>query len=154
MNIRLETQVKGHYIDVMNAFDRVLFEALKPKGAKMEIVEFTGSKKGDRVHLRFLWPFKTDWISKITDDQVDDQQAYFIDEGVKLPPGLAYWKHKHIVQKDTDTSCVIIDDIQYQGTNKLFTLLLYPALYLGFYPRKKIYRTYFAALFQANKNNA
>jgi ligand-binding SRPBCC domain-containing protein len=153
MRILLKSRVQGNFKDVMSAFDIDLFTALKPKGAKMEIVEFTGSKKGDRVHLRFLWPVKTDWISHISEDRIDNDIAYFIDEGVKLPPGLSEWKHKHIVQKDTETTSFIIDDIYYRGTNKLLTLLLYPALYLGFYPRKKIYRTYFAKLFQSNEDN-
>lgn len=70
---------------------------------------------------------------------------YTTDEGVKLPYPLTYWKHRHIVRKVTeDTSC-IIDDITFKGPNALFTLLLYPAIYLGFYPRKKIYRAIFNA---------
>ena len=66
MNIQIKTEVKGHYQAIMDQFDRRLFEALKPKGADMEIVEFTGSKKGDRVHIRFNSPIKAEWISNIT----------------------------------------------------------------------------------------
>lgn len=143
MNIQLEARVKGNYRDVMAQFDRKLFEALAPKQGKMEIVEFTGSKEGDRVHIRFLSPIKADWISLITEDAVSDTEAYFVDEGVQLPFPLSFWRHKHIVRKITeDTSC-IIDDITFRGPNALLTLLLYPAIYLGFYPRKRIYRKYF-----------
>ena len=127
----------------MARFDRDLFEALAPRQPKMEIVEFTGSKKGDRVHIRFLQPLKVDWVSVITEDEINDAEAYFIDEGVQLPFPLNFWKHQHIVRKITeDTSC-IIDDITFRGPNALMTLLLYPAIYLGFYPRKRIYRRYF-----------
>ncbi|MCB0562934.1 MAG: cyclase [Phaeodactylibacter sp.] len=143
MNIKIQTQVKGNYKEIMARFDRALFEALAPRQPKMEIVEFTGSKKGDRVHIRFLQPLKVDWVSVITEDEINDAEAYFIDEGVQLPFPLNFWKHQHIVRKITeDTSC-IIDDITFRGPNALMTLLLYPAIYLGFYPRKRIYRRYF-----------
>ena len=143
MNIQIKTTVKGNYKDIMEQFDLKLFEALKPKGADMEIVEFTGSKKGDRVHLRFNSPIKAEWISDIIEDGINEEEAYFIDEGTTLPFPLRYWQHKHIVRKITeDTSC-IIDDITFKGPNYLVTLSMYPAIYAGFYPRKKIYKAYF-----------
>lgn len=145
MNIQLKTKVKGNYKDIMRQFDRKLFEALKPKQAKMEIVEFTGSKKGDRVHLRFLSPIKAEWISEIVEDGVNDQEAYFIDEGTTLPFPLTYWRHKHIVQKIREDTSYIIDDMTFSGANALITALIYPGIYLGFYPRKKIYQKYFNA---------
>jgi len=143
MNIQLKTKVEGNYKKIMKRFDRQLFEALKPKNANMEIVEFTGSKKGDLVHLKFLSPIKTEWISEIIEDGEDEKESYFIDKGVKLPFPLSYWQHKHIVQKITEDSSYIIDDMTFKGSNFLFTLVLYPALYIAFYPRKKIYKSYF-----------
>lgn len=146
MNIRIATSVKGNYQDIMARFDRQLFEALAPKGAQMDIVAFTGSQKGDTVHLRFVSPIRAEWVSKITEDGQNEQEAWFVDEGVQLPFPLGYWKHKHIVQKLTeDTSC-IIDDITFEGKNRVLSWLLYPAIYVGFYPRKKIYRNYFGAI--------
>lgn len=143
MNIQLKTIVKGNYKAIMARFDRALFEALAPKVPAMEIVEFTGSRKGDTVHIRFLSPVKVEWVSRITEDAENKTEAYFVDEGVQLPFPLSFWKHKHIVRKITeDTSC-IIDDITFKGPNGLVTLLLYPAIFLGFYPRKKIYKAYF-----------
>ena len=143
MNIQLRAKVKGNYLKVMERFDLQLFEALKPKGAKMEIVAFTGSKKGDKVHLRFLSPIKTEWISHIVEDGANEQEAYFIDEGVVLPPGINYWRHKHIVRKIDEAHCEIIDDMTFKGPNFLVSLFLYPAIFIGFYPRKKIYQSYF-----------
>ncbi|MEM6316074.1 MAG: hypothetical protein AAF960_00300 [Bacteroidota bacterium] len=145
MNIRLSTKVKGNYKEVMRQFDRQLFEALKPAQADMEIVEFTGSKKGDKVHIRFHSPIKAEWISLITEHGEDEKRAYFIDEGVKLPFPLSYWQHKHIVEKITDNTSYIIDDMTFKGPFFLITWLMYPAIYLGFYPRKKIYQAYFGA---------
>ena len=143
MNIQLKTEVSGNYKDIIRRFDRTLFEALKPKNADMEIVEFTGSKKGDKVHLRFHKPIRAEWISHITEDGEDEQEAYFVDEGVKLPFPLAYWRHKHIVRKITEERSCIIDDITFRSIGPLLTFLLYPAIYMGFYPRKKVYRSYF-----------
>lgn len=143
MNILLKTEVDGNYLDVMRKFDRQLFEALKPSGADMEIVAFTGSKKGDKVHLRFNSPIKAEWVSHITEDGEDSQRAYFVDEGVELPFPLKFWRHKHIVQRVTDDMSLIIDDITFEGANPFWSYLLYPAIYAGFYPRKKIYRAYF-----------
>ncbi len=151
MNIQLKTKVDGNYKEIMELFDRNLFEALKPPYGKMEIVKFTGSKKGDKVHLRFLSPIKTEWISEITEDGEDENESYFIDKGTTLPFPLAYWEHKHIVQKITEDTSYIIDDMTFQGINSFFTFFLYPALYLAFYPRKSIYKSYFKAR-RKNKN--
>jgi len=146
MNIKLKTKVNGNYKAIMKQFDRKLFEALKPKNAKMEIVEFTGSKKGDLVHLRFLSPIKAEWISKIIEDGEDENIAYFIDKGVKLPFPLKSWEHKHIVEKIDENSSYIIDDMTFTGSNFLLSYLLYPAIYIGFYPRAKVYKEYFKGL--------
>ena len=141
MNIQLKTTVTGNYKTIMSRFDRDLFEALAPPFPPMEVVAFTGSREGDRVHIRFL--DRINWISRITEDGANDTEAWFVDEGVQLPFPLTYWRHRHVVRKiSEDTSC-IIDDITYRAGNGLFTLLMYPALYLGFYPRKRLYRAYF-----------
>lgn len=143
MNIQLKTKVEGNYKEIMKQFDRKLFEALKPSIGKMEIVAFTGSKKDDKVHIRFLSPIKAEWISVITEDGEDERTSYFIDEGVQLPFPLSFWRHKHIVEKITEESSYIIDDITFEGPNAFVSLLLYPAIYGGFFPRKKIYKRYF-----------
>jgi len=145
MNIQLRTKVNGNYKDIMRQFDRKLFEALKPSHADMEIVAFTGSKKGDKVHIRFNSPIKAEWISLITEHGQNETTSFFIDEGVKLPFPLSYWKHKHIVQKITDKTSYIIDDITFKGPIFFITWLLYPAIFIGFYPRKKIYKAYFGS---------
>lgn len=143
MNLQIKTPVDGNYKEVMRQFDRKLFEALKPGAAEMEIVEFTGSKKGDLVHLQFHSPVKAEWISQITDHGENEKEAFFVDEGSTLPFPLVFWKHRHIVRKITEDASYIIDDITFKGSNFLFTLLLYPAIYAGMYLRKKIYREYF-----------
>ncbi|MDA8886279.1 hypothetical protein OAD66_00645 [Bacteroidia bacterium] len=143
MNITLKATVQGNYKTVMAAFDRKLFEALKPSAGKMEIVSFTGSKKGDKVHMKFISPVKSEWISDIVEDNVTDERAWFVDVGTQLPWPLATWTHKHIVEKVDEHTSVIIDDMTFTGKNALLTLLLYPAIFIGFYPRNKIYQSYF-----------
>ncbi|MCD6068946.1 MAG: hypothetical protein K0S33_3772 [Bacteroidetes bacterium] len=143
MRMRLSTSVNGDYKNVMAHFERPLFEALKPAGVDMEVVEFTGSKKGDRVHIRFKSPVKGDWISLITDDGISDTEAFFIDEGTLMPFGLNYWKHTHIVKKQTEHTSLIIDDLSYTASNLFSGLLLYPVFWFGFVQRKKVYRRFF-----------
>lgn len=143
MRIVIKTRVAGHHKDIMQRFDRDLFEALAPKVGKMEIVTFTGSKKGDKVHIRFISPIKADWTSLITEDYSDEQQSYFVDEGDVLPFPLSYWKHRHIVERIDDKNSYIIDDIEYKAQNPLLTLFFYPILYFSFLPRRSIYQSYF-----------
>lgn len=148
MTITLKTPVKGNYKKVMKAFDRNLFEALKPPLGEMEIVTFTGSKKGDTVHIRFLKPIKAEWISDIVEDNITEDNAWFIDVGSTLPWPLASWKHYHGVEKIDETQSMVIDQMTFAGKNFLLTLLLYPAILLGFLPRKPIYKSYFESLLQ------
>jgi len=146
MNLVLRTPIRGNYKKVMAAFDRRLFEVLKPPIGEMEILEFTGSKKGDKVHIQFHSPIKAEWISDIVEDEITNERAWFVDVGVKLPWPLATWTHRHIVQRVDDQNSIIIDDITFTGSNFILSLLLYPAIFLGFYPRKKIYQAYFKEL--------
>ena len=97
----------------------------------MEIVEFTGSKTGDKVHIRFVSPLKTEWISNITADYEDDKEAYFIDEGALLPPGLSYWKHKHIVRKLSEDESMIVDDITFKLPSLIVLLILVDGFKVG-----------------------
>lgn len=127
----------------MERFDRELFEALTPPVGKIEVVEFTGSKEGDQVHLKFIRPIKAEWISRITEHGEDQKRSYFIDEGVSLPPGLTYWKHEHIVEDIDGKNCAIIDRIHFRSYFFVFSLLMYPFLFFTFYPRKKQYKAYF-----------
>lgn len=143
MNIILKTKVKGNYKEIMQRFDRELFLALAPPFPKIELVNFTGSKKGDKVHIKFLAPVNSEWVSDITADHEDENESYFIDEGTTLPWPLKFWKHKHIVRKIDESHSEIIDDITFKGVNGLISLFIYPALYIGFGMRKPIYRRYF-----------
>lgn len=144
MNLTLRTTVYGHYLTVMKAFDRNLFECLTPVGAKVELVAFTGSKKGDQVHLRFVSPVRAEWISHITEDGRNDTRAWFVDEGVQLPWPLKQWRHHHIVEKVDEHRSTIIDEMYFSTGWKIFDVFLWPVMYLTFVQRKPLYRKYFA----------
>lgn len=143
MKLFFKTRVQGHYESIMKRFDRDLFEALSPKSAKMEIVEFTGSEKGDRVHVRFTFPIKADWKSDIVEHGSNEKEAWFVDVGTTMPFGLALWHHRHVARYVDETTCEIVDDITFKGKNWLLSLMLYPIFYLGFSPRAGVYKSYF-----------
>lgn len=148
MNVTLKTKVNGNYKDVMAAFDRNLFEALKPPFGQMDIVTFTGSKKGDKVHLKFVQPFKAEWISDIVEDGQTDNEAWFVDVGTSIPWPLQTWRHKHIVQKVDENNSIIVDDMTFTGKNIFLSIILIPGIFLAFYPRKLVYKRYFEQLFK------
>ena len=109
MNVTLKTPVKGNYKKVIASFDLNLFKALKPPAGEIEIIELTGSQKGDKVHLRFIKPIKADWISDIVEDQITDDKAWFVDVGIKLPWPLASWTHRNIVEKIDENNSIVVD---------------------------------------------
>ena len=143
MKFTIKTPVTGNYKDVMSKFDLDLFEFLKPKGAKMEVVKFTGSETGDTVHIRFTSPIKADWISDIVDHGIDDDEAFFLDVGSTLPWPIKKWKHRHVVKNVGTNESVIEDQIEYKTSNVILDALIRPFMYMGFFPRRKQYQTYF-----------
>lgn len=143
MKIKIRTRIKENHKQLMQRFDLQLFKYLLPPLVGTEILEFTGSETGDRVHIRFTAPLNIDWISNITEHGSDDKHSFFVDEGEVLPPGLKKWKHRHLIERISDQESVIVDDIYYEGTSYLMGLLLYPAMYVTFFMRKFQYSKYF-----------
>lgn len=143
MKIVISTPVEQDYLSVKEGFNENLFLQLSPPFPPVRLLRFDGSAKGDTVilELNFLL-FKQNWVSEITDDQTNENEFYFIDEGVELPFFLKKWKHKHRIIRAGNQS-IIRDEIEYQGPFGLMTLLLYPALLLQFLYRKPIYKKIF-----------
>jgi hypothetical protein len=138
MNIKLQSKVNGDLRAVYNRFDHNLFSYLLPPGAKL--LEFGGSKKGDKVHLKL--PLAGEWISEITEDSLSEECCYFIDEGRKLPFPLKKWKHKHILYR-AGKNTIIEDNMTFSTGSILMDILLYPILLLSFLPRVWQYKSYF-----------
>lgn len=143
MKIHLVTSIAKDYKEVYSSFNKELFEFLSPVFPRIKVIRFDGSKKGDTIELKLGFPLYKNWISKITISEENEYLCFFIDEGRILPPGIIYWKHKHIVKKTGNNTCEIIDDIEFKSWNKFFSMLFYPLLFISFYPRKKLYKKFF-----------
>lgn len=146
MRILIRTKVNGDYRKVFQAFDIKLFMKLKPPLVGLKVIRFDGCKKGDEVHIETsILGIKQKWISLITDQNTGDKEIYFTDEGVLLPKPLKYWKHKHIIEKSIDSS-IIIDDICYSSGSKIIDFIIFPALFLQFFYRKPVYKSFFSKI--------
>ena len=144
MRILIKTKVEQDFRKVFQAFDIKLFMKLKPPLIGLKVVRFDGCKKNDEVHIvTNIFGFRQKWISLITEQYAGENEIYFIDEGVLLPKPLKYWKHKHIIEKYIDSS-IIIDDICYSSGSKFVDFLMFPALFLQFFYRKPVYKSFFA----------
>lgn len=139
MNIKLQSKVKGELSTILARFDQDLFSYLLPPGA--QLIEFGGSKKGDVVHLKL--PMAGEWVSEITENGIEEDRCYFIDEGRKLPFPLKKWKHKHILHRVGNNNTIIEDDIFFSTGYILTDILFYPFIFLSFLPRVWQYKRYF-----------
>jgi ligand-binding SRPBCC domain-containing protein len=126
----LRTNVDASMNDVWTRFDKTLLEKLSPPFPLIRIEQFDGCEINDHVVLEMNFIlFKTIWSSIITDNKITDSENHFTDEGVKMPFGLRYWKHKHIIKKVTDTTCAIVDSIHFYTKYPLLDYLLFPLFY-------------------------
>jgi len=107
LKILLKTQVEQDYQTVYERFDRDLFLALKPPLLPLELKRFDGSKTGDEVHIRLGKGFLAqDWNAKIVEDKLTEDEAYFVDEGIKLPFFLKNWQQNpYPTHRLSDVSC-------------------------------------------------
>jgi ligand-binding SRPBCC domain-containing protein len=143
MKINISTRVDKSYLEVKEGFTEKLFLNLNPPFPPVRLLQFDGSSKGDIVSLELnFFIFKQKWTSEITADHTDENEFYFIDEGIELPFFLKKWKHKHRIIKSGSGS-LIKDEIEYKGTFGLMTLLLFPVLYGQFLYRQPIYKKVF-----------
>ncbi|QNL21941.1 hypothetical protein HZR84_08310 [Hyphobacterium sp. CCMP332] len=143
MKLKVKTIVKQPILKVWEGFDETLFVKLAPPFPSVKLLQFDGSKKGDRValELNFLL-FRQKWISDIIEHNENEDQIFFIDKGVILPFFLKTWQHKHILKRNGNGT-EIIDDIRYSTGTLLTDMLMFPGLYLQFLYRKPVYRKIF-----------
>ncbi len=143
MRIVISTPVKQSRRAVAQGFNEDLFTELNPPFPPVKLLRFDGSQKGDIVslELNFLL-FKQVWESHITKDGETSKEWYFVDEGVKLPFFLTYWRHHHRVVQ-TGTHATIIDDITYRTPFRWLDYLFYPVMKGQFLYRKPIYKKVF-----------
>ena len=141
MKITLRSSVNGEMEVIQGHFDANLFRYLLPPGA--QLIEFGGSRKGDRVHLNL--PIVGEWISEITEDKATDDIFYFIDVGKKLPFPIKKWQHKHILRRNGKKT-IIEDHMKFSTGTMVSDILFYPFLYFSFLPRTWQYGRYFRPL--------
>ncbi len=144
MKLILKTTVQQSYLQVWRGFDETLFRRLSPPFPPVRVVRFDGCLKGNIVELELnFFLFKQLWTSKITEQQGNAEEIFFIDEGVKLPFFLSYWRHRHRIIKDGEHT-IIADEIEFRTPSILTNYLFYPLLYGQFLYRKPIYRNVFS----------
>lgn len=144
MKLILKTTVQQSYLQVWRGFDETLFRRLSPPFPPVRVVRFDGCLKGNIVELELnFFLFKLLWTSKITEQQGNVEEVFFIDEGVKLPFFLSYWRHRHRIIKDGEHT-IIADEIEFRTPSILTDYLFYPLLYGQFLYRKPIYRNVFS----------
>ncbi len=141
MEIKISTLVKQEPDEVLKGFDLDLFQALKPPLLPLKVEKFDGCKTGDLVHLNL--GFGQRWNAKIVDHGSTKNGHFFIDEGTKLPFPLREWRHRHGIDA-AELGSKITDHIHYRSPFYFLDLLLFPALYLIFYWRKRIYQRRFS----------
>lgn len=144
MKIKIKTKVKQSYQKVFEGFTKDLFLKLNPPFPPVKLLRFDGCNINDKVILRlnFIF-FKQVWESLITENETKEKEIYFVDEGIKLPFFLKYWKHQHIIKENAQGETEIIDYIQFKTPFLLSNFFFYPLLYLQFLYRKPIYRKIF-----------
>ena len=143
MRLIIRSEVAAPFELVQQNFDKELFEVLLPPSFVASLKRYDGSAPDDEVHIQFHLPWKSLWISRITQEEQNNQGFYFIDEGIRLPFGLRKWKHRHSAVKTDEYKTGIIDDIRFGTGIKIMDLLAWPLLFLAFYPRKWQYKFFF-----------
>jgi ligand-binding SRPBCC domain-containing protein len=143
MKIAVSTPVKQDYKQVWQGFTRELFLALAPPLTPINLLRFDGCKKNDEVHLEIDFGLMRQvWRSKITAQQENENEIYFIDEGIELPFFLSKWKHKHRILKQ-GVGSMIIDEIEFESFGGFGSFSVYPTLYFQFLYRQPIYQRWF-----------
>jgi ligand-binding SRPBCC domain-containing protein len=137
MKLIIKTDIPKNYREVFSLFNKELFIALKPPLINLKVERFDGCKKGDEIHLKVSG---LRWVSHITELHEDQDQIYFVDHGVIVPPPIKFWKHIHRIERTGEQNSVIIDDIEYSTGNVFTDKLIYPALYAMFLMRRPIYK--------------
>jgi ligand-binding SRPBCC domain-containing protein len=140
----VDTVVNSPLYKVIEGFDEVLFLSLAPPFPRVKLVQFDGCKTGDSVKIQLDFIFiKSEWEARIIDDNLTDNEWYFIDEAIRIPFPFKSWKHQHRVTMIDDQSCTISDHIHYSTGNGMADLMVYPFVQLLFKYRKPVYRRYF-----------
>lgn len=143
MLLHLQTAVQQDHLSVFHAFDEQLFRKLAPPYPRLKLLRFDGSAPGDVVEVELKTGIKSfRWTSLITEREITDKAAWFVDEGQEVPPPLRKWRHKHLVTQHGG-GAIIHDIIEYSTGYKALDVILYPFMLAAFGMRKPVYRKVF-----------
>lgn len=145
-------EVQGQLREVFAGFTRELFEHLAPKFPPSKLLRYDGNAVGDLVKIRLgVGPVGATWISEITEHELSEGEAFFVDEGRQLPPPLNYWRHKHLLTQVSPATVRITEDITFGTPLGLLTSLMKPVIRAQFEARGPRYRSYFGGAVQDSR---
>lgn len=142
-SFRIETKVNASMPFVWSKFDEALLKNLSPPFPKVKILQFEGCETGNKVALQIdLIIIKPLWSTIITDHQKSESEIFFIDEGIKVPFGIKFWKHTHKIISNGPQNCTIQDFVAFKSIHFILDLFLFPFLWGMIFYRKPFYRKY------------
>jgi ligand-binding SRPBCC domain-containing protein len=144
MKLLFKTPIQRPVSEIKEGFTKDLFLFLSPPFIPFELERFDGCEAGNEVHIR-LGPkaLSQKWVSLITSEGTTADGWSFVDEGRRLPWPLSYWRHHHRVDRVTETSSEIVDDIEYRCRPGFLTPLMRPFLWASFSIRPRRYQAFF-----------
>ncbi|MBW6498666.1 MAG: hypothetical protein K0B09_09775 [Bacteroidales bacterium] len=143
MKITLKTRVNKDFHTVAAGFNHDLFIYLLPPFGMAKLERYDGQKPGDIVHIKFRLPFVNDFKVVIREVWTSPKEYRFVDRGLVMPFRLEFWQHIHRVVALGEKRAAIIDQMEFHTHWILLDYLVYPILFLSFFPRKWQYKRYF-----------
>ncbi|MBN2694855.1 hypothetical protein JXR93_09355 [bacterium] len=108
MKIEIKHKISGDLKAQFKKMNKELFMFLNPRFIPLKIDVFEEISKNSIFRLKVMF-FR--WDGVISEYVIDDNESYFVDEGVKLPFPLKKWRHKHILKK-IDNELFLIEDVE------------------------------------------
>ena len=140
MKFVVESKIRDVNIqDVYSVFDFRLLAALSPPMMKPEAKLYEGNKHGDQLHFLIRTPIgRFPWKGKVTEENISENEIYFVDEGIEMAFGMRAWKHKHRLIK-TNEGTLIRDEVFFDTKNPVLKYVLLPGVWMQFLYRKPLY---------------
>lgn len=132
--------------DVTAQFNQNLFLALAPAFPKLSLTRYEGQRTGDEIDITLdfgLW--KSRWLARILSSWQDAKTWGFIDEGTVLPFPFTYWHHKHLVEAQGDSACLVIDAVHFAAGPYWLSVCMRPIVVGMLQGREPQYKRYFRA---------
>ena len=147
LSFTLSSPVKAPLSYIKEHFTSDLLLKLSPPFPQVSLERFDGCKKDDQVILKInLLLTKLTWSSLITAENNTTEEWYFVDEGVEMPFGLRFWRHKHRVIEVNPLHSLIIDEISFDTGMTFLNYLLFPFLWGMIFYRKPLYKKYLSLI--------